>query len=178
MGKRQCQINEFETVFHQYKDMVFRTAYLVMGDANEAEDILQEVFIRVHKYWGDYDSQKGAMSTWLRRITVNQCISSRRRKHHPSVSLDKVVEQGLDPPDVINESPEEQLMRNERSEMVWHAMDALDNNHRAVVVLRYFDDLSYEEIAKILDIPLGTVKSRLNTAVRSLRMELTAGGVA
>jgi RNA polymerase sigma-70 factor (ECF subfamily) len=156
--------------------MVFKTAYLILGNAEEADDALQEVFIKVHRSWKTYDPKKGALSTWLRRITVNQCISERRRKPSGSVSLEKLGEQGFDPPDDERHRPEETVMRQEESGRVGQAIGALDAKQRAVIVLRYGEGLSYDEIARILEIPLGTVKSRLNTAVRDLRKELMGGG--
>ena len=175
---KQCRIDDLEALFRNYKEMVFKTAYLILGSAEEADDVLQEVFIKVHKSWGTYDPERGALSTWLRRITVNHCISERRRKRPPLVSLDGLEEQGFDPPDADAELPEELLIKQEQKERIGRAIRSLDRKHRAVLVLRYSDGLSYDEIAEVLKIPLGTVKSRLNTAVKALCKELVEGGVA
>ena len=75
----------FSWVVDQYKDMVFKTAYLTIGNVQEAEDILQEVFLKVYESAGTFDPNKGSMSTWLHRITVNHCISGRRKKRLPTV---------------------------------------------------------------------------------------------
>jgi len=155
--------------------MVFKTAYLILDDAQRAEDILQEVFIKVHKSLETFDSQKGRLSTWLYRITVNQCISERRNRHLPSVSLENLGDEGFEPAAADCQRPDNLALKQEESEKIQQAMKALDRKHRAVLVLRYFDDLSYEEVAQALDIPLGTVKSRLNTAIRILRAELMEG---
>ena len=176
MAKR-CELDDLERVFNDYRNMVFRTAYLVIGDADEAEDVLQEVFIKVYRSWGTYDPKKGGLAVWLRRITVNHCISEHRRKHLPSTSLDNLTEQGFDPPDDCQEIPEELLIKKEEGTRVWRAMQLLDEKHRVVVVLRYSEGLSYEEIAQLLDIPLGTVRSRLNAAMSVLRRELVVEGV-
>jgi RNA polymerase sigma-70 factor, ECF subfamily len=172
---KHCSDEEFEAVFSQYRNMVFKTAYLILADAQKAEDVLQEVFIKVHQSLGTFDSQKGKLSTWLYRITVNQCISERRTRHLPSVSLENLRQEGFDVAAADCQHPDNLALRQEESEKMQQAMKALDQKHRAVLVLRYFDDLSYEEVAQALDIPLGTVKSRLNTAIRTLRAELMEG---
>ena len=175
MAKR-FETEEFEAIFHCYKDMVFKTAYLILGDAEKADDVLQEVFIKVHKSLGAFDPQKGKFKTWLHRITVNQSISERRHKRMPSLSLERLEEQGVGLPGVSSQLPEELLMKKEESKTIQRAMQSLDTKHRAVLVLRYFDDLSYDEIAQALEIPLGTAKSRLNTATKVLRQKLVEGG--
>jgi len=173
----KCTIEEFETVFRQYKDMVFKTAYLMLGNTLEAEDVLQEVFVKIHKSWDSFDPHKGKMYTWIHRITINQCISEHRRKRESSLSLERLEDQGFELSKDCSDLPEERLMKQEESERMWQTMGALDEKRRAVLVLRYYDDLSYDEIARVLNIPLGTVKSRLNTAIRNFRKELLEGGV-
>jgi RNA polymerase sigma-70 factor (ECF subfamily) len=155
--------------------MVFKAAYLILDDAQKAEDVLQEVFIKVHKSLETFDSRKGRLSTWLYRITVNQCISERRNRHLLSVSLENLDDEGFEPAAADCQRPDNLVLRQEESEKIQQAMKALDRKHRAVLVLRYFDDLSYEEVAQALDIPLGTVKSRLNAAIQILREELMEG---
>lgn len=166
---------EWENLFRQYHDLVFKTAYLMLDDAQRAEDILQEVFIKVHKSWDSYDSRKGSVATWLHRITINECISERRKNHLASVSLESLQVQGLDPPDVNSKQPDELVAGRQEKESMQRAIRALDARHRAVLVLRYFHDMSYEEIAVTLNIPLGTVKSRINAGIRMLRAELMEG---
>ena len=175
---KQCKIDDLEVVFRNYKDMVFKTAYLILGSAEEADDALQEVFVKVHKSWDTYDPERGALSTWLRRITVNHCMSEQRRKRPHLVSLEGLEEQGFDPPDTDVELAQELLIKREQRERIQRAISSLEGKHRAVVVLRYSDGLSYDGIAEALKIPLGTVKSRLNTAIKALREELVEGGDA
>ena len=161
---RRCQAGDeqaFAELFHRYKNLVYKTAYLMLGDADEAEDVLQEVFVQVYKSLDAYDPGKGAFTTWLHRITVNRCLNW-RRKRHPSLPLDRVH--------IPLPSPEGRM----EEKAVWQAVKGLSDKLRAVVVLRYYWELSYAEIAQILDIPLGTVKSRLNLALRTLRKELEA----
>ena len=170
---KQVAVDEFEDIFRRHKDMVFNTAYLILGDPDEANDVLQEVFVKVYRFWHTYNPQKGGFHAWLHRVTVNLCISERRKRRSPFSSLERLKEQGFDPVDAVSQLPEDILIREEESERIQRAMKSLDKKHRAVIVLRYFNDLSYNEIARVLNVPLGTAKSRVNTAIRTLRQELT-----
>ena len=169
---KQDHIEDFEAIFHHYKDMVFKSAYLVLGDAREAEDVLQEVFIKVYRSGDTIHPQERGFKAWLHRVTVNQCISERRRKHLHSFSYETLNEEGYELPQSSSKLPDELAINQEESERIQRAMKRLDKKHRAILTLRYFDDLSYAEIAQVLTIPLGTVKSRLNAATKSLREEL------
>ena len=149
----------FQALYDQYKNLVYRTAFLMLGQAAEAEDALQEVFLKVYRSLGSYDPRKGAFSTWLYRITANHCINVHRAAEPEPLPIeaaegDLPVEVALD------------------VDSLESALDALSTRLRAVIVLRYYADLSYAEIGEALDLPLGTVKSRLNAALEALRRGL------
>ncbi len=166
-------INAFEVLFQQYHKLVFKTAYLVLGNKDDAEDVLQEVFIAVWKSRGTFDPTKGKLTTWLHRITVNQCVNRKRRKQVAILSMEEARDDGFRLPEITSSELREELLMNRLEyERTIKAVNSLDGKHRPVLILRYFGDLSYGEIAQVLDIPLGTVKSRLSQAVRSLRGEL------
>lgn len=166
-------MSAFEALFRQYEKLVFRTAYLVTGSREAAEDALQEVFVSVWKSRHTYDPDRGKLTTWLHRITVNQCSREKARKAPAAVSLE---EKGIDLPEMKPQSqPEDILVSKLEYERLLRAMDSLDTRHRAVLVLRYFNDLSYREIAEALEIPLGTVKSRLNQSLRYLKEQMNPG---
>ena len=166
-------VNAFETLYRQYEKLVFRTAYLITGSKVEAEDTLQEVFVSVWKSRHTYDPNKGKLTTWLHRITVNQCSKKKPGKTPATVSLE---EKGIDLPEMKHQSqPEDILVNKMEYDRLLRAMDALDTKHRSVLVLRYFNDLSYQEIAEALEIPLGTVKSRLNQSLRYLKEQMNPG---
>jgi len=166
-------VDAFETLYRQYEKLVFRTAYLITGSKEMAEDTLQEVFISMWKSRHTYDPNKGKLITWLHRITVNQCSKRKTRKIPVTISLE---EKGIDLPETKQRSkPEDILISKLEYDQLIRTMDKLDIKHRSVLVLRYFNDLSYQEIAEALDIPLGTVKSRLNQSLRYLRERMTSG---
>lgn len=153
----------FAALFEQYKNLVYKTAYLMLGDASEAEDALQEVFILVHRSLSSFDPRKGAFTTWLHRVTFNYCLNHRRKRHFLFLPLEDVS------PALVSEFPSAQLAEKEA---VQQAISKLSDRQRAVVILRYYWELPYAEIARILDIPLGTVKSRLDLALKTLRRAL------
>ena len=152
----------FQVLFEQYKNLVFKSAYLITGNREEAEDILQEVFVAVWQFRHTYNPDKGKLATWLHKITVNKCLESKRRKRVPFAYLE-----GIDTPEArfTDEIP----VSKQEYERLIEAMNSLDIKHRAVLVLRYFSDLSYQEIAQTVGIPLGTVKSRIHHGLELLR---------
>ncbi len=153
----------FAILFEQYKNLVYKTAYLMLGNKDEAEDALQEVFVLVHRSLAGFDPHKGAFSTWLHRITFNYCLNQHRKRRALALPLEEIAFV------VTGESQDEQVAEKQAIEQaIWK----LSERQKAVVILRYYWGLSYAEISTILDIPLGTVKSRLDLAIKTLRKTL------
>jgi RNA polymerase sigma-70 factor, ECF subfamily len=147
-------------LFDQYKALVYRTAYLMLGQPQDAEDALQEVFAQVFRALHSYDAERGAFSTWLHRITVNVCLMRQRRTTPPDTMLDdETPDTTLDPFALLS-----------RMDQAEHLLAALDADQRAVVVLRFYHDLPYAEIADITGTALGTVQSRLGRALKKMRV--------
>jgi RNA polymerase sigma-70 factor (ECF subfamily) len=159
----------FECLFHQYEKLVFKNAYLITGSKEEAEDILQEVFLSVWRFRRTYNPKKAKLTTWLHRITVNECSRNYHKNNQAIASIE-----GLDIAEIKNHQPEEIMITKYEYERLLKALDAMDKKHRVVLVLRYFNDMPYSEIATVLDIPLGTVKSRLNQALIRLKGQLAS----
>jgi RNA polymerase sigma-70 factor, ECF subfamily len=153
-------------LFGRYNPLVLRTAYLVLGDWTQAEDVAQEVWMQVARHLPAYDPRRGAWTTWLHHITVNRCLNLRRR-------LRRWVRAPLAPglPDRAP-PPLEAVLHTEAQRRVWAAVGRLPIKLRVAVVLRYYHDLSYAEIAAALDCPVGTVRSRLHAAHARLRAAL------
>lgn len=170
MGQKQATLTHlnddvaFADCFQQYKNMVYKTALLLLNSAEDAEDALQEVFMQVHKSRHSYDPSRGAVSTWIYRITVNHCTSRRRKS-----AWRAWIWQRLHPLSPSHApSPEEQL----GDTAVRFATQQLNDKLRTILILRFYNELSYEEIAEILEIPVGTAKSRVNFALATLRQKL------
>ncbi len=158
-------IAAFETLFLRYKDMVLRIALSMITDRGEAEDILQMTFVRAYEAREKFEGDETGLRRWLYRITINLCMDM-HRKRRTCLHLEQMKEKGFEPAAEFSHS------RLEAKDELWQAMDCLDSRPRSVLVLRYLHEIRYEEIAKTLDIPLGTVKSRLNTAIKTMRKKL------
>ena len=156
----------FALLFEQYKNLVYKTAYLMLGEPSEAEDALQEIFLQVYRSLAGFDPGKAAFTTWLYRVTFNYCLNHRRKRRPFILPLEEIS------PALKSEFPGAQLAEEE---FLQQAIGKLTDRQRAVVILRYFWDVPYAEIAQILDIPLGTVKSRIDLALKTLRKVLEEG---
>ncbi len=168
MEQWQCgDMNAFEALFRQNEKQVFRTAYLMSGSKQEAEDILQEVFLSVWRFRETFDPARAGLTTWLHRITINECLNNHHRKGASDIDIE-----GLDFPETANRQPEEILITKYEYEKLLGTLASMDKKHQTVLVLKYFNDLPYAEMAKVLGIPLGSVKSRVNRALGCLKKQM------
>jgi RNA polymerase sigma-70 factor, ECF subfamily len=143
-----------------YQRPVFNLCYRMLGDANEAEDASQETFLRVYKNIKRYDHQR-AFSTWMLSIAAHYCIDLLRKRRMIVVSMDDLPY--LDPPD-LSPGPEESFHMLEDQKKVAELLKSLNPQDRAAVVMYYWYDFSYEEIAQSISITVSAVKSRLHRA--------------
>lgn len=156
--------NAYGTLVLRYRALVVSVAYRVCGDRAMAEDVAQETFIRA---WEKLDTFRpdGNWRGWICRIATNLTIDALRRQN-PSVDITHATAASPDA------QPEQRVLEVERTTAVRLAILKLPVHARSALVLREYEGLSYTEIAEVLDIPLGTVKSRLNDARRRLGQEL------
>lgn len=165
----------FEQLVELYKEKIYYLAFRMLGNRQEAEDIIQETFIRVYKNLHKYD-QTQKFSTWIYRIATNLCID-RLRKRKASYSLDAEMSDGdgLDGYDRIESqeiTPEKQLLITETQTQIRDAIDKLPEKYKSVVVLRYLHDMSLQEISDILHMPITTIKTRIHRGREFLRRKL------
>jgi RNA polymerase sigma-70 factor (ECF subfamily) len=159
------QPRAFEAIYDRFKDYVYRVAFFVLRNQQEAEDAVQETFLDLLKALPNYDIHGTArFETWLYRVTVNRSRMHLRRKMPPSEEWDDVEERLERMPVTHTQQPEEVLLERDRASRLWHAVNELPDTHRIAVLLRYQQNLSYEEIADVMGINVGTVKSRLYNA--------------
>ena len=160
----------FSAIVEKYQDMVYRTAFRMVGNAVDAQDLSQEAFLRI---WRNLSSFSGdsAFSTWLYRVTTNLCIDFLRGQKK-TVSLTLMQEEAQWDMEDPQPSPEAQLLVREQQLAIQTAMEALEPEARQILILRAVDACSYEEIGEILQMPVGTVKSRLSRARSQLRKKL------
>ena len=178
---RRGQGGAFDLLVHRHEGRVFRLACRLLGDSDAALDAAQEAFV---KAWKALPRFKGdsRFSTWLTRIAINQCRNELRRrrtvKHTQPLSLDAQAPEGDRTTGDSVAAPGAEPWEEARGREVGRALQAvlaeLDGESREVLCLRDVEDLSYEEIAEILDVPLGTVRSRLHRARAEVRRRLSS----
>jgi RNA polymerase sigma-70 factor, ECF subfamily len=161
-------IEAFSSLLEVYQKPVYNLCFRMLGDGYEAEDASQEVFLRAYKNIHRYDNQR-SFSTWLLSIAAHYCIDQIRRRRFPLMSLDN-DDTYLDPPDTVP-GPEASLLTSENQQRVQALLSHLSAQDRAAVVMRYWYDFSYEEIAESLSLTVSAVKSRLHRARKALADE-------
>jgi RNA polymerase sigma-70 factor (ECF subfamily) len=155
---------DFAGLVHEHQSMVFSLANYLLHDRAAAEELAQDVFLLLHRHLGELQSQEHVVF-WLRRVTTNRCISEmRRRQRRPEVPIEDAPE-----PQVAN-SAEDPFAGEQLRRMV----ATLPEKFRIVVVLRYQEDLDPEDIARVLEISVNTVKSQLQRALTMLRQKAAA----
>ena len=155
-------------LYDRHRGLVFRTALAITGDAEAADDLLHDIFLRLHRFASHVDPQR-PIEPWLYRMTTNLSytwIKRRQRWLRPLEDVAEWLAGGR------KDVPAHRVEVEESWRMVQQAVSSLPLSHRGVVVLYYVDDLSLQEIAEILEIPVGTVKSRLHYGRQALKKPL------
>jgi len=167
---RQGDLAAFEALYDKYKGQVYRTALAIARDQSAAEDILQECFVRVYAHIDKIDVSR-PLSPWLHRIAVNLSYNwvTKRKRWVPL--LGEVIDQFVGD---RHSSPEHILEREELQRIIQEAVHSLSFAQRVVIVLFHLNGFNLEEIAYVLDCPVGTVKSRLYYGRQNLRRKLGA----
>lgn len=167
--------NAFGEIVEVYRDKIYQLCYRMLGNAYEAEDMAQEAFIRAYVNIERFNVNR-KFSTWLYRIATNLCID-RIRKKKPDYFLDAEVAgtEGLTLYSQIastEATPDEEVSKMELQSIIQQEILKLPEKYRSVIVLRYIDELSLNEISEILSLPLGTVKTRIHRGREALRKQL------
>jgi RNA polymerase sigma-70 factor, ECF subfamily len=159
----------FEALFNKYQSQIYRTAYAITRDAGAAEEVLQDCFYKTYLNIMNITGE-GSLSPWLHRVAVNlSCNALKKRRVHLE-PIDDVAEGYITAE--AHQSPEAMAEQSELRVRMRDAINALPLKHRVVVTLHYLQDFSLPEIAFILEVPVGTVKSRLHHARKALRDQL------
>src|SRR5262245_16366565 len=168
---RNGEVAAFEPLVEKYRERVWRLAYNYLRDREEAWDVAQDAFIRAWQALPAFRGQS-AFYTWLFRIVINVATDRARQRgaRGRAFGTDAVPEEEWDR--VLVEpggGPDAAALRMEQRERIRRGLDALREHHRAIIMLSDLEGLSYREIAEVLDIPMGTVMSRLHNARKRLR---------
>jgi len=170
-------VDAFGEIVRRWERRIFALAFGILGREEDARDAAQETFIAAFRNLSGFRGD-AKVSSWLHRIAVNQCITRQRRaRTRAENSLETETEMGGEKfAAPAHASPARQAEGRERSEAVRRAVTALPPELREVIVMKEFEDLTFQEIADTLDVPLSTVKSRLYTALKQLRLRLEKHG--
>ena len=159
----------FRLLVERYQKKVYAVALGMVKDREEAMDVVQEAFVKVHRSLDTFKAD-ATFYTWLYRITVNVCIDVIRRRgvmRTDSVEFDERIGHDLAEANLgaissqLGSNPEKSVLQRELGEKIQEALEQIPEKHRAILLLRELDGLSYEELAQVLEIPKGTVMSRL-----------------
>jgi RNA polymerase sigma-70 factor, ECF subfamily len=164
-------------LYDRYSHTVFGVGLKILGDRSMAEELVQEVFLKVWRSARNFDSSRGSFSTWLYRVTRSVALDLYRKRAHRihqvsdgQLHIAAERDASADPQEVVDESW--------LSWRVSRALEMLDAPHREVIDLAYFGELSQREISERTGVPLGTVKTRTASAYKSLRKELVVQGTS
>ena len=163
----------FDILVKKYQNKIINIAYGMLQDREDAYDVAQEVFIKLYRKIGSFHGA-ALLDTWIHRVAVNASLDALRKRGRRVRTMPLEVEtddeQTIELPVADDSaSPEKVALQNERRRMLLAAIGRLDEKYRSVLVLREFEDMDYEQIARVLNISVGTVKSRLNRAREKLR---------
>jgi RNA polymerase sigma-70 factor (ECF subfamily) len=181
---RRVQVGDqeaFRTLFERYHRRAYAVAFGVLKNKQDALDVVQDGFVKVHRH---IDKFQGTSSfyTWLYRIIMNLAIDHVRRRRNAKGceyddkvgrNDDEVAGDGTLLPRILDANPGKTVIRRELLERIQNALDELPEHHRAVILLREVEGLSYEEMAEVLDVPKGTIMSRLFHARKKMQAALS-----
>lgn len=167
----QGDSSAFGLLVERYQHRLYGSLVHVTGSSEQAKDVAQDAFTHAFEKLGTFRGQS-AFYSWLFRIALNAAVSARRKTQRITNSVDAMRDAtGQEPVDARSEAvPEYALETSERQQLVQRALSQLPEEYRAALVLKEMDDMKYEEIAEVLQVPIGTVRSRIHRA----RMELKA----
>ena len=176
---RRWQDNEphgFDELYTRYSPAIDRLGWAMLKEAQAAEDVVQETFLRAYKARQRFDPKRASLGTWLYQIALNYCRSHLRRKRLLTIPWLRQTGEPLELPDPTP-GPESSALRGEYQRLLWAAVQNLSDPLREVVTLHYYMELPAVEIAALLNCPEGTIYSRLHNARRRLAEALAAYGV-
>ena len=159
----------YKTLVERYQRKVFSVALGMLKDREEARDVAQEAFVKVYRYL-DHFKGDASFYTWLYRITVNICIDVMRRRgsgRSENVEFDETIQHDVSEANLgalgtrLGTNPQKSALRKELAEKIQAALEQVPEKHRAILLLREIEGMSYEDLARTLEIPKGTVMSRL-----------------
>lgn len=163
-GDKQAYAN----IINKYKNSLYATILRMTKNPQDAQDLVQEAFIKVYHQLGKFE-QKGSFSSWLYRVAINHCMDEFRKKRYTMVEVNENT--------VVNGNhPEIVFLKKEKNRQLERLIATLPEDERMIILLRYVNELSYIEIAELLDIPLSTVRNKIFRSKKKLRETVNREG--
>lgn len=167
----------YDKIVESYKNRVFGMAYKFTNDYDETQDLAQEVFLKIYRQIKNFRGES-KLSTWIYRISINTCLDWKKKKERlKSINFSNMVseenkEQNIDLPDT-NLMPDEKLIKDEHQKEIHDMIYELSDKYKTVLIMYHFNEMTYQEISKALDIPERTVETRLYRARRMLKERIS-----
>lgn len=160
----------YAQIINKYKNPLYATILRMTKNPHDAQDLVQEAFIKVYQQLGKYD-ETGSFSGWLYRVTINHCMDEFRKKRYKmkQVEIDEGTMVSADTPELI-------FFKNEESRRLECLIATLPEDERVIILLRYVNELSYDEIGEVVNAPLSTVRNKLHRAKKKMREAIKRGG--
>lgn len=166
----RSRADAFEVIYDRHADAAFSLAYRMCAQRALAEDVVQEAFLSLWRSRARYERQRGSVRTWVLGIVHNRAIDALRRRNVRDRGV--VVEEGLEERLVAPERTDLEVARREESREIRDALDQLPDEQSRVIELAYFGGMTQNQIASMLDTPVGTIKGRMRLGLAKMRMSL------
>lgn len=150
-------------IINRYKNQLYATIVRMTRNPHDAGDLVQEAFIKIYEQLGKYNS-KGAFSSWIYRVAYNHCMDEFRKKRYQMKQVVMNEELIEDP-----KHPEVIFLKKEKSRQLERLISSLPEDERMIILLRYVNELSYEEISELTEVPISTVRNKLHRAKKKMR---------
>lgn len=170
---QQGNQDAFAELVKRYEKQIFSLAYRLIGDYDEAADLAQEAFIRIYQMLHRYDPEKRFFS-WMYRVAQNTCLNAMQRRPSNVVPVERAEEYFSDTAAGEAAEPERDYLNREIRRNIDRAISELPDNYRDIIYLRYIEDLSYQQIADKLGLPVSTIETRLFRGRKLLQQKLAA----
>ena len=172
----------FDQIVLRYKDKLYTFLYMIVGDYDLAQDLAQDTYLRIFKNKDSYNKMSAKFSTWMYTIAKNGAFTElRKKKRRKTYAISEVRKKGNDGedyefqiPDLSEGDLESKMMTDYKRKSIQSALSQLKQDFRTIIILRDIQELSYDHISRIVEVPIGTVKSRINRAREKL-LELLKG---
>lgn len=157
-------------IINKYKNQLYATILRMTKNPQDAQDLVQDAFIKVYHQLDKYDG-KGSFSSWIYRVTINHCMDEFRKKSYKMKKVELHEESAINP-----KSPEVIFFKKEKNRQLERLISTLPEDERMIILLRYVNELSYQEISELVQIPLSQVRNKLHRAKKKMRETVKSEG--